>query len=329
MSFIWPWMLATLLVIPVAISWYRGVIRRKRLAAAALGPLGLVQNRSGRVPGTRRHLPVLLMLGGLTCLLVGLARPETTISLPRVEGTVILAIDVSNSMTAGDLEPSRIEAAKTAARTLIENQPTPVKIGIVAFGSGGLVVQQPTNDRELLLASIDRLEPQGGTSLGQGIFTSLNAIAGKALAIEQISEDETAEALQIDDYSSAVVVLLTDGENTNEPDPLEIAQIAADAGVRIYPVGVGSLEGSVVEVEGFQILSRLDEGNLHDIADLTNGSYFYAGDVQALQDIFENVDLQLTVAGEKLEITALVAGIGLLFLLAGSLFSLFWFSRMP
>jgi len=322
-------MLLSLLFIPLAVGFYLRLLTRQRSAAAALGPLGLVQSSAGRKPGIYRHLPPALFLLGLTFLLTGLARPETFVKLPHVGGTVILAFDVSNSMLAEDLTPTRIEAAKAAARTFVENQPGAIEIGVVAFGSGGLVVQQPTNDQTAVLATIDRLSPQGGTSLGQGIFSALNAISGEALAFEELSPDDGGVSLQIDDYSSAVVVLLTDGENTGPPDPLEIAQAAADAGVRIYPIGIGSAEGSILEVDGFSILTQLNEGALVDIAAITNGAYFHAEDEETLNTIYKNVDLQLTIDGEKMEVTAILAGLGLLLLLLGGLLTLFWYGRMP
>jgi len=238
---------------------------------------------------------------------------------------VILAFDISNSMNADDLEPTRIEAAKAAARTFVENQPRTVQIGVVAFSNGGLVVQQPTDDQAAILAAIDRLSPQGGTVLGQGIFTSLNAIAGKALAID----DTSSEALQVEDYSSAVILLLTDGEDTGGQDPLEIAQVAAEAGVRIYPIGIGTAEGTVLELDGFNILTQLNEPILQEIASLTNGQYYRAEDEEALQEIYQNVDLQLTIEGEKSEVTAIVSGLSLLFLLIGGGLSLIWFGRAP
>ncbi len=322
-------MLFSLLLVPLSIGLYLRLLRRRRQAAADLGPLGMVQNRSGRELGQRRHIPPLLFLFGLTLLLIGLARPETIVTLPRVEGTVILAFDVSDSMTADDLEPTRIEAAKAAARVFIENQPRTIKIGVVAFSNGGLVVQPPTDDQAAVLAAIERLSPQGGTSLGQGIFTSLNAIAGKAITIDEALLEDSSQPVQIEDYSSAVAVLLTDGENTEPPEPLEIAQLAAEAGVRIYPVGIGSAEGAVLEIEGFSILSQLDEATLQEIASLTNGFYYHAEDVESLQEIYENIDLQLTIKGEKTEVTSIVAGISLLFFLAGGALSLLWFGRVP
>jgi Ca-activated chloride channel family protein len=269
------------------------------------------------------------MFLGLGLLLVGLARPQMTVELPRVEGTVILAFDVSNSMSADDFEPSRLEAAKAAARGFVQDQPPTVRIGVVAFGGTGLVLQPPTDDQAAILASIDRLSPQGGTSLGQGIFTSLNAIAGRALSIEEVTEEDAADGLRVEEYSSAVVILLTDGENTDVPDPLEVAQVAAEAGVRVYAIGIGSQEGAVIELEGFNILTQLDEARLEQIADVTNGAYFRAEDQEALSDIYRTIDLQLTTRGEEMEVTSLTAAASLLFLLLGGGLSLSWFGRVP
>lgn len=329
MSFIWPLMLLSLLLVPLLVWLYFRLLRKRQQAAADLGPLGLVQNSSGRDIGVHRHVPPTFFLLGLTLLLFGLARPEMIVNLPRVKGTVVLAFDISNSMTADDLEPTRIEAAKAAARAFVENQPPTIQTGVVAFSNGGLVVQTPTDNQADVLATIDRLSPQGGTSLGQGIFTSLNAIAGKAITIDETSLEEGTQSIQIDDYSSAVIVLLTDGENTEPPDPLEIAQLAAEAGVRIYPVGIGSPEGAVVEVDGFSILTQLDETTLQQIANLTNGVYHHAEDEESLQEIYQNIDLQLTINEEKMEITSVVAGISMVLLLIGGLLSLFWFGRVP
>jgi Ca-activated chloride channel family protein len=325
MSFIWPAMLFLLMLVPLSIGLYARLLRRRRLAAARLGPLGQVQSSSGAALGKRRHIPPSFFLLGFTLLIFGLARPEMLVDLPHVEGTVILAFDVSSSMNADDLEPTRIEAAKAAARTFVENQPQTIKVGVVAFSNGGLIVQQPTDDQAAILAAVDRLGPQGGTVLGQGIFTSLNAIAGKTLAIDETS----SEALQLEDYSSAVILLLTDGEDTGGQDPLEIAQVAAEAGVRIYPIGIGTAEGSVLQLEGFNILTQLNEPVLQEIASLTNGQYYRAEDEEALQEIYQNVDLQLTIEGEKSEVTAIVTGLSLLFLLIGGGLSLIWFGRAP
>lgn len=329
MTFIWPLMLFSLLLVPLLVLFYLRLLRRQRQSAVDLGPLGLVRNSSGKELGFRRHIPPAVFLSGLTLLLLALARPELTVTLPRVEGTVILTIDVSGSMNADDLEPTRIEAAKVAARTFVENQPRTVLIGVVAFSGGGLVVQPPTDDQAAVLATIDRLSPEGGTSLGQGIFQALNAIAGEPLAINEADLEEGPVTGDIGHYPSAVIVVLSDGENTVPPEPLEIAQLAAEAGVRIFPVGIGSPEGTVVEIEGFSIVSQLHEEPLQEIASLTNGAYYNARDAGSLQEIYENIDLQLTVRGEQMEVTSIVAGISMVLFLVGGGLSLVWFGRVP
>ncbi|MGD2157235.1 MAG: VWA domain-containing protein [Anaerolineales bacterium] len=328
MSFIWPWMLTTLLIAPLLVGVYIRLLRNRQQEAADLGPMSMLQDDTGRKLGGQRHIPAFFFLFGLIFLFFSLSRPEMLVDLPRVEGTVILAFDVSNSMAADDLEPTRIEAAKVAARTFVENQPSTIQIGVVAFSNGGLVVQPPTDDRLELLATIDRLTSQGSTSLGQGIFSALNAIAGEPIAVDPTAIEEGSPSLDIGYYPSAVVLLLTDGENTESPDPLEIAQVAAEAGVRIFPVGIGSTDGAVLEIEGFNVLTQLNESSLQEIASLTNGSYYRAQDEESLREIYQNVDFQLTISGEKMEVTALFAGLGALFLLIGGVLSLLWFGRI-
>ena len=334
MTFIWPIMLLSLLLMPLLVWVYLRQVKLRDRGTAVLGPLGIVRGGDGTAVGRRRHWPPALFAVGLTLLLFSLSRPELPVSLPRIEGTVILAFDVSSSMLAEDLEPSRIEAAKEAARVFVENQPSTIRVGVVAFSNGGIVVQPPTDVKADVLATIDRLTPQGGTSLGQGIFTALNAIAGEAIVLEEGALDEgnlaeSVQALQIDDFSSAVVVLLSDGENTEFPEPLDIAQIAAEAGVRIYTVGIGSSEGALIEVDGFSIVTQLNEPALQEIANLTNGTYFFAEDEEELRDIYENIDLQFTIRGEQMEITAILAGISLVFMLVSGALSLLWFGRVP
>jgi Ca-activated chloride channel family protein len=284
--------------------------------------------------GPRRHVPPALYLIGLTLLLFALSRPEMRVSLPRVEGTVILAFDVSNSMRADDLGPTRIEAAKGAAHAFVEKQPSTIQIGVVAFSNGGLIVQPPTDVQADILAAIDRLSPQGGTSLGEGIFTSLNAIAGEPIAVAEATSAENplpeeTPPIDIGDYSSAVIVLLTDGENTASPEPLEVAQLAADAGVRIYPVGIGTSEGAVLEIDGFNIVTQLNEPGLQAIASLTNGFYYHAQDEKSLREIYQDIDLQMTIKGEEMEITSIIACFGALFFLIGAGLSMLWFGRVP
>jgi len=333
MSFIWPAMLVLLLLIPLCVGLYIRMQQRRRRIAERYGSLGLTPEAAGRRLGSRRHIPPALFLVGLTILMLALARPQTVVSLPRIEGTVILAFDVSGSMAADDMKPTRMEAAKAAARGFVQRQPASVQIGVVAFSDNGFAVQAPTNDQEAILASINRLTPQRGTSLANGILASLNTIAAGAGAPLQLSSNRsptpTPTPVPKEAYTSAVIVLLTDGENTVSPDPLAAAQAAADRGVRIYTVGVGSAAGATLHIEGFTIHTQLDEAMLQRISLLTDGAYSNAESEQDLRTIYENLDPQLVIKPEKMEVTSIFAGASILMLLIGGAFSLLWFGRLP
>jgi Ca-activated chloride channel family protein len=323
MSFLWPPMLLLLLLIPLCVAWYRRRRAAQQRRIAQYGDLGMVRAAAGQQIGRRRHLPPILFLAGLSLLLLGMARPQATVSLPQLEGTVIITFDVSGSMSAGDVAPSRIEAAKAVAREFVLRQPPTVQIGVVAFSDGGLAVQAPTNDKDALVAAIDRVSPQRGTSLGQGILAALNTIAVASGQSANPRADEVAGP------TPATIVLLSDGENTAPPDPLAAAAVAAERGVRIDAIGVGTPQGAVITVEGFSISSRLDEALLQQIAQLTGGAYVRADGRQDLTAVGEQIDLQLTVQPQTIEITSLFAVIGMLVLLMGGMFSLIWFGRVP
>ncbi|HWQ14460.1 MAG TPA: VWA domain-containing protein [Roseiflexaceae bacterium] len=328
MSFIWPPMLVSLLLVPLGAALYVRRLRRQRALRARYGSLGLVQ-AAGRPPGARRHVPPALFLAGLAILLVALARPQAAVALPRVEGTVILAFDISGSMAAEDLRPTRMEAAKSVAREFVQRQPPTVQIGVVAFSDGGLPVQAPTSDRQAILGAIDRIAPQRGTSLGQGILASLAAITARRDPAATPQGAEAPEQGLEAQRTPASIVLLSDGENTAPPNPLAAAQTAADRGVRIYTIGVGSAEGTTLEVNGFTVHTRLDEATLRQIAQITAGAYYRAGDEQELRAIYENLELQLVVEPEMMEVTGLFASAAILLLLAGAACSLLWFGRAP
>lgn len=334
MSFIWPVMLVFLLLIPLAAWLYMRLQQRRRQLVARYGSLGFVQ-AAGRQLGRRRHIPPALFLLGLTILVLALARPQTVVSLPRVEGTVILAFDVSGSMAAEDLQPTRMEAAKAVARDFVQRQPNTILIGVVAFSESGLAVQAPTNDQAAILGAIERIKPQRGTSLGQGILASLSALeidAGQTVRRYSTltpTPEPTPEPVAPGSDRTTAIVLLTDGENTASPDPLEAAQTAADRGVRIYTVGIGSAAGTTLEVNGFTVHTRLDEATLEQIAQITTATYYNAEDQDELRAIYENLDLALVVKPEATEVTALFAGAALLVLLIGGMCSLLWFGRVP
>jgi Ca-activated chloride channel family protein len=336
MSFIWPAMLFSLLATPLFVLFYLRLQQRRRWLRAAYGTLGIVQAVTGRPLAGRRHLPPLLFLLGLTLLGIALGRPQAVVSLPRLEGKVILAFDVSGSMAADDLKPTRMGAARSAAIEFVQRQPSTVQVGVVAFSDSGFTVQPPTNDQAAILTTINRLRPERGTSLSSGILAALNTIF--------MEEEETrfytnltptptpAPALTPvpeGSYTSAAIVLLTDGENTAPPEPFDAAQTAADRGVHIYTIGVGSAAGATLNVGGFMVHTQLDEATLQEIARITDGAYYTAENEEELRNIYENINPRLVVEADKMEVTSLFAAASLVLLLIGGALSMLWFSRVP
>jgi Ca-activated chloride channel family protein len=326
MTLDWPWMLLGLAAVPLVVLRYRRLVQSRAARRAELAAVGLVAPAPS--PGVRRHVPPALFLVALVLLLTALARPEAIVPQPRREGTVILAFDVSGSMAATDLAPTRLEAAKAAARTFVERQPSTVRLGVVAFGGSGLVTQEATADRAKVLAAIDRLRPDGGTALARGLQTSLGAIVGRPVLVDGPGASGVEpQGPDLGYHGSAAIVLLSDGENTGEPDPIELADLASSAGVRIYPVGLGRPEGTVLQIDGFQIATALDEPLLREIASRTDGRYFAAADEQALAAVYDSVELAWTVETEHVELTALLAAAAAVLLLVGASLSLAWFGR--
>lgn len=335
MSFLWPSMLLTLILIPVFIGLYSRAQQRRNRAQASFQTFGVARDQTGTPVGKRRHVPPILFLSGLTLLLLALARPEATLTLPRVEGTVILAFDVSGSMAADDLEPTRMDAAKAAAQKFVENQPASILIGVVAFSDSGFSIQLPTDDREAIYSAINRLSPQRGTSLANGMIASLNVIVPNAIQDPAENPDANAEPLPTPTplppgtYAPGIIILLTDGENNMEPDPFAVAQVAADLGVRVYTIGIGSPAGADLQIDDFIIHTVLDEQTLQQISEMTEGKYFNAQSEDDLQEIYEGLDPQLVIKKERLEVTSILAGISVLLLMIGGGVSLVWFGRLP
>jgi Ca-activated chloride channel family protein len=335
MTFIWPVMLYSLILIPALIALYLILQRRRKRIAANYQALSTASGISKREPGIRRHIPPILFLFSLAILGVALARPQTEVSLPHIEGTVILAFDVSGSMAADDFKPTRMEAAKAAAESFVDHQPSTVRIGVVAFSDNGLTVQTPTNDQNAILMAINRLAPERGTSLASGITAALKAIdvgAGQPSEIyTNLTPVPTLTPTPVPQgtHTSADIVLLTDGENNENPDPLVAAQTAANRGVRIYTVGIGSPQGTNLHINGFIVHTQLDEETLQQISQVTGGTYYNAQSEQDLIKIYNNLNPQLVVTPEMTEVTSIFAGASILLMLIGGMFSLLWFSRLP
>jgi Ca-activated chloride channel homolog len=338
-SFIWPQLLAALILLPVGllIYWAIETNRRRTMTDVGFG-LGPGPDRPAprRAVRLRANIPGVLFVAGLAILLVALARPQATVSLPQEEGTVILAFDVSESMAADDLKPTRMAAAKAATTAFVQAQPQGVVIGVVAFSDAGLSVQAPTDDQGAVLSAINRLQPERGTSLGQGIEAALSAIeaAENPPPIDYYSSRTPAPStspapVPPGSDGSALIILVTDGENTQPPDPATAAQAAANRGVRIDTIGIGTAAGTTLTVGGFKVHTQLDEAALQQVSQATGGTYFSADDAKSLTQVYANLASRLVVKPQMIEVTALFAGGGTLLLVIGGLASLAWLGRLP
>lgn len=323
MSFRYP----VVLVVAVAVGLGLAVAYRwlQRRRASTLAAAGLGTANRGRA-GLRRHLPPLLFLAALVLLVLAVARPQATVAVPRAAGTVMLAFDVSNSMAATDVQPTRLAAAQGAAVGFVRAQPDTVDVGVIAFSQGALTTQLPTDDREATIAAINRLTVGGGTSLGQAILASLAAIVGRSVSLPDPSSD--APPADLGYWGSATIVLLSDGEDTGGPDAVAAAELAATAGVHIETVGVGTVQGATVEVDGYQIATALHEEPLARVAEATTGSYHRAEDARALSEIYRSLDLRITTRDELVELTGAAVLIAVLLLTIGGLFMINWFGRI-
>jgi len=344
-SFLWPGMLWLLLAVPLLVALYVLLMRRRKKAAVRYASLALVKEAMGGGQRLRRHLPALLFLCSMLLLIAAIARPAAVVTLPSQHDTVVLAMDVSRSMLAEDVQPNRITAAQAAARAFIADQPRHTRIAIVAFAGTASVVQAPTNNREDLLAAIDRFQLQRATAIGNAIIVSLATIFPEArIDIAAVNNTRRGGSIPLGEspspngptfkpvppgsYGSAVIILLTDGQATTGVDPIEAARMAADRGVRVFTVGIGTKEGEILRTEGWSMRVRLDEESLKTIANLTRGEYFYAGSAVDLKKVYETLNAKLVLETRQTEITAIFAALGAFFSLLGAGLSLLWFNRI-
>ena len=338
MTFQWPEMLWLLLVLPLLLAAYVLVLRRKKKLALRYASLAIVRDAMGVGQRIKRHIPPLLFFGALAAMLLALARPQATITLPTQHETVILAMDISGSMRATDVEPNRLVAAQNAAKQFVAEQPENVRIGVVAFAGTATVAQAPTRNREDVIAAIDRFQLQRATAIGSAIIVSLATIfPNEGIDIGELTygnakknekSASTVKPVPPGSYASAVIILLTDGQRTTGPDSVQAAKMAAERGVRIYTVGVGTPDGKIIGFEGWSMRVRLDEETLKAVADITRGEYFYAGNAVDLKKVYQALNAKLVLERRKTEITALFAGLGALFAVVSAALSLAWFHRI-
>jgi Ca-activated chloride channel family protein len=339
MNFLWPGNLLLILVVPALIGAYIWAQRRRQKYALRYANLSLVREALGKGPGRKRHIPPALLIAALFFMALGTARPETVVTVPVQEGTVILALDVSGSMLAEDLKPNRMEAAKDAAKAFVDRQGTDVKLGVVAFSGDAQVVQAPTKDHDLVIAAINRLKPQRATAIGRGMLASLDAIfedseetPPSVIALRRLAGEPTGPTPPPTPKGAdrtATIVLLSDGQNNQFPAPQQVIEDAANRGIRIYTVGVGSADGTVVRIQGRSVRTRLDEATLKQIADATGGQYYNASNEKDLRAVYENLTTQLVFRQQRTEVTAILTAIAALLSIAAAGLSLLWFNRIP
>jgi len=346
MTFLWPQFLWLLLALPLLVLLYLWLLRRRRALALRYASLSIVKEALGKGPGLRRHIPPVLFLLALAAMLLAAARPFAVVTLPSDQETIILAMDVSGSMRATDVKPNRLVASQVAAKAFLEELPRKVRVGIVAFAGTAQVVQPPTLSREDLVVAIDKFQMQRATAIGSAIVIALAELfpdqgidldtvarasgRPRAMAIDAAPKKPQKEFTPVapGSYSSAAIILLTDGQRTTGVDTLEAAKMAADRGVRIYTVGIGTVDGETIGFEGWSMRVRLDEETLKKVALQTQGEYFYAGTAENLKAVYEKLGSRLTVEKKETEISGLLAlAAAVLALLSGGL-SLLWFNRV-
>ncbi len=343
MTFLWPSLLWLLAALPLLVMAYLWLLKRKRKTTVRLASINVAKLASAGGPHWRRHIPPILLLLALAALLLGIARPVTILTLPLAERTIILAMDVSGSMRAEDVKPNRLVASQVAAKTFVNSLPREVRVGVISFAGTAAVVQAPTQSREDVIAAIDRFQLQRGTATGSGIILSLATlfpdhgieiqhVTGQrnfpGRAINEKKDEKKFTPVAPGSYASAAIIMLTDGQRTTGPDPLDAAKMAAERGIRVYTVGMGTTSGEVIGFEGWSMRVRLDEETLKNISVLTHGEYFFAGTAEDLKKVYEGLSSRMVVERKETEITALLAAAGALLTVLAAGLSVLWFGRV-
>ncbi len=350
--FLWPELLWLLLAVPLLLGAYLWALRRKKKTALRFASLMLVRGAIGPRQTMRRQVPPALFLIALTAGILAIARPMAALTLPADHMTLILAMDVSRSMLAKDVAPNRISAAQAAVKAFIDGIPNNVRVGIVSFAGSAQVVQTPTVVHEELIAAVDRFQLQRATATGAGLLLALSQLlpdagidveagvfdrnfnrqAGEAASMQRQRKEKKEEKSFVTvppgSYTGGAIVLLSDGRRTSGPDPLQVAKLAADRGVRVYTVGFGTKDGAEIPgFEGFSFFARLDEETLKGVAAMTGAEYFHAGNSQDLKKVYEKLNTKFSLERKETEIGALLSVLAALLLIGAGVLSLLWFHR--
>jgi Ca-activated chloride channel family protein len=315
MNFQSPLLLLGLLAVPLLIGLYLVNQRRRRAYAVRFTNVGLLSQVIGKGPGFRRHIPAILFIAGLAGLLLALARPQATIRIPKGQTSVVLAVDVSGSMAATDVSPTRMEAAISAGRTLIDKLPGNADVSLVIFNSQAQVASPLTSDKGSVKDTLGTLGPGGGTAIGSAI----------QVAVAQLANIVDPNSAKSQHY--AIVVLLTDGSSNTGVDPMEAATNAAQSHIPVDTVGVG--QRNQTTLLGGRPVDGVDEQTLQQIATATGGHYYFAADEGQLNKIYSDLGSHIGWVNSKVDLTAPILGAGILIVVIGALFSLRWFRLLP
>jgi Ca-activated chloride channel family protein len=346
MTFLWPHNLWWMLALPLLPALYLWLLRRGSRHALVLSSLRVVRDAAGAQ--WRRHVPPALMLGALALLLLALARPTAPVTLPWAKSTILLAIDISRSMRVADVQPSRMVAAQDAAKAFLGEVPPHIEVGLITFAGSAQVAQQATIDRPSVVEAVDAIQMQYGTAIGNAIVVCLAELfpdhgidLGEMTFGQQRSQGRSLDEKRADkpppkeitpvppgSYESAAIILLSDGRRTTGVDTLKAAQMAADRGVRIYVVGLGTPDGHAALGDGMAMYLQLDEPTLRHVAQMTGGEYHHAGTAEALRSVYLNLGSRMQVSKRETELTGLLAGAAAVLLLAGAGLSVVWFGRV-
>ena len=350
MNFLWPQSLWLMLALPLVPALYLWLLRRPGKPSLRLSSLSVVREASSRRPW-RRHVPPALFLLALAVLLWALARPTAQVALPWAKSTVMLAIDVSLSMRVRDVKPTRMVAAQEAARTFLREVPANIDVGIVTFAGTAQVAQQATLDRPALVGAVDRIQMQYGTAIGSAVVLCLaelfpdhgidltemtfGARRDKARSLDEKAAQRANKAptqqitpVPPGSYDAAAIILLSDGRRTTGVDTLQAAKMAADRGVRIYVVGLGTVDGHASRGEGMAIYLQLDEPALREVARVTGGEYHHAGTAEDLRSVYQNLGSRLQMRARDTELTALLVLLAAMLIVAAAGLSVLWFGRV-
>jgi len=376
-SFQWPEMLWLLGVLPLLAYAWTALQRRRAVRAAAFGRLFVDSGGAGAAssaagvsgtagtaggarerwwsrlrggPRLRQYLPPVLLGFALLAALLAAARPTAVITLPSRQQTLVLAVDVSLSMRAQDINPTRMSAAQSAVKAFVQDLPADVRVALVSFAGNAALAQPPTRNREELVAAVDRFELQRGTATGSAILLSLATLfPDQGLDLETVlfgakggtsptpraggdkgakAAPRAVEPVPPGSYRSGAIVLLSDGRRTTGPDPVEMARLAAERGVKVYTVGFGTAQGAEVDLGGYSMFMRFDEEALKAVAEITRAEYFHAGSEADLRKVYEGLTSKLVLERAETEVTALFCAAAALLALLSAGLSVAWFGRI-